>query len=81
MLAEILEMPKKNRVEKLASPEKWSAWLYESTLQSFARRHLFDANGVSIVISWERDVETGGNMWKVLKTKAWAYSSDLISSW
>ena len=81
MLAEILEMPKKNRVEKLVSPEKWTAWLYASTLQSFARRHMFDVNGVSIVIPWERDVETGENMWQVLKTKAWAYSSDLISSW
>ena len=42
---------------------------------------MFDVNGVSIVIPWERDVETGENMWQVLKTKAWAYSSDLISSW
>ena len=24
------------------------------------------------VISWERDVEAGKNMWNVLKTKAWA---------
>ena len=38
--------------------------------QNFTSRHLFDVNGVSIVISSERDVETGENMWKVLKTKA-----------
>ena len=68
----ISEMLKKNRLEKLISPVKWSAWLHASTLQNFARRHFFDVNGVSIVILWERDVETGENMWKVLKTKAWA---------
>ena len=40
--------------------------------QNFARQQFFDVNGVSIVISWERDVKTGENMWKDLKTKAWA---------
>ena len=63
---------KEKRLEKLVCPVKWSAWLYASTLQNFARQHFFDVNGVSIVISWERDVETGENVWKVLKTKAWA---------
>ena len=30
---------------------KWSAWLYATTFQNFARRHFFDVNGVSIAIS------------------------------
>ena len=51
IFAEISEMSKKNRLEKLASPVKISARLYASTLQSFARRHSFSVNGVSIVIS------------------------------
>ena len=72
IFAEISEMLKKNRLEKFVSAVKWSTWLYVSTLQNFASRHLFDVNGVSIVISSERDVETGESMWKVLKTKAWA---------
>ena len=62
----------KNRLEKIVSSVKWSAWIYASTLQNFARQYFFDVNGVSIVIPWERDAETGENMWKVLKTKAWA---------
>ena len=44
-------MLKKNRLEKLVS-----------TLQNFARRRFFDVNGVSIVISRERDVETRENI-------------------
>ena len=40
---------KKNRLEKFVSPVKWSAWLYTSTLQHFAR-HFFDVNGVFIVM-------------------------------
>ena len=68
IFAEISEMLKKNRLEKLF-PVKWSAWLYASALQNFTRRHFFYLNGVSIVITWERDFETGENMWKVL-TKA-----------
>ena len=51
---------------------KWRAWPYASTLQNVARWHFFEVNGVSIEILWERDVETGENMWKVLKRKAWA---------
>ena len=51
---------------------KWSAWLYASTLQNFVRRHFFDVNKVSFVFSWQKDVKTGENMWKVLKMKAWA---------
>ena len=51
IFAEITEMLKKTRLEKLVSAVKWSAWLYASTLQNFARRHFFDVNGVSIVIS------------------------------
>ena len=66
-----LGMLKKNRLEKLVFPVKWSVWLYASTLQNYARRQFFDVNGVSIVISREKDVETGENMWKVLKTKAY----------
>ena len=59
----------------------WS-WcrLHASTLQNFGHRHFFDVNRISIVISGERDVETGGNMWKVLKMKAWAYRIGLNSS-
>ena len=60
----------KEKPTKLVFPVKWSAWLYASTLQNFARRHFFNVNEVSIVISWEGDVETGDNIWKVLKTKA-----------
>ena len=37
-------------------------------LAKFARRYFFDVNGVFIVISWERDVETGENKWQVFKT-------------
>ena len=44
-------MLKKNRLEKLVSPVKRSALLHASTLQNFARRHFFDVNEVSIVIS------------------------------
>ena len=65
-------MLKKNHLEKLVSPVKWGACLCASTLQSLARRYFFDVNRVYVVISWERDVETGENMWKVLKKKAWA---------
>ena len=72
IFAEISKMLKKNRLEKLVSPMKWSAWVYRSTLQNFAGQHSFDVNGVSVLISWVRDVKTGENMWKVLKTKAWA---------
>ena len=72
LFAEISEMWKKNQLEKLVSPMKWSAWLYASTLQNFTRRHFFDDNGVSIEISWDRDIETGENIWKVFKTKTWA---------
>ena len=50
---------KQNRLEKLVSPVKWSAWLYPSTLQNFATRHFFDVNEVSIVFSIERDFKTG----------------------
>ena len=63
-------MLKKNQLEKPVSLVKWSVWPYPSTLQNFARRHFFDMNGVSIVISLERDAETGENMQKVLKAKA-----------
>ena len=65
-------MLKKNRLEKPVSPVKWSAWPYASTLENLARQHFFDVNGVSAAISREKDVETGENMWKVLKAKAWA---------
>ena len=41
-------MLKKNRLEKLASPVKKSAW-----------RRFFEVNGISIVFSREIDVETG----------------------
>ena len=81
LFAEISEILKKNRLEKLVFPVKWSAWLYASTLQNFARQHFFNVNEVSIVILWERNVETGENMWKVSRTKAWAWWSGLISSW
>ena len=55
-------MLKKNRLKKLVSAVKWSAWLYASTLQNFAaRRHFFDVNKVSVVFSRERDVKTGEN--------------------
>ena len=63
---------KDKSTRKLVSPVKWNDWLYAYTLQNFATRHFFNVNGVSIVISWERDVETGENIWKVLKTKVWA---------
>ena len=45
---EILGMLTKNRLEKLVSLLKRSAWLHASTLQNFARRHFFDVNEVSI---------------------------------
>ena len=70
IFAEMSETLKKNRLEELLSPVKWSAWLYASTLQNFARRYFFAVNGVSIVILWERDIEMGENMWKKFKTKA-----------
>ena len=69
IFAEISEMLKKTQLEKLVSPVKWSAWLYASTLQNFARWHFFDVNRVSIVISWEGDVEMGENKWKILNRK------------
>ena len=69
IFAEIL---KKSWVEKRISPMKWSTYLYISTLQNFAKHHFFDVNGVYIVISCERDIETGENMWKVFKMKSWA---------
>ena len=52
----------KNRLEKLVSPVKKSALLHASIRQNFACRHFFDINGVSIIISRERDVETGEDM-------------------
>ena len=64
--------PKEKLTRKTYFSAKWSTWLYASTSQNFARQDFLDVNGVSIVISWERDVEMGENMWKVLKTKAWA---------
>ena len=45
---EILGMLTKNRLEKLVSLLKRSAWLHASTLQNFARRHFFDVNEVCI---------------------------------
>ena len=62
-------MLKKKRLEKLVSPAKWRAWLYTSALQNVDKQHFFDVSGVSVVISWERDVEMGENMWKFLKLK------------
>ena len=50
-------MLKKNRLEKLVSPVKRSAWLY-------------DINEVSIVFSWEIDIKTGESIWKGLISKA-----------
>ena len=47
---EISEMLKKNRLEKLVSPVKRSAWLYASTLQNFAG-HFVDVNEISFVFS------------------------------
>ena len=61
---------KKNRLEKLVSPLKRSAWLHASTLQNFARRHVSDVNEVSIVFSWKIDIKTRENIWKGLITKA-----------
>ena len=55
----------KKKLGKLFFPVKWSTWLYTSTLQNFARQHFFDVGRVSIVVSWERGVETGED--KVLK--------------
>ena len=74
-------MLKKNRLEKLVSLLKWGAWLYTSSFENFARRYFFDVNELSSVFSWEKDVNTGETMWKVLKTKALAESSGLFSSW
>ena len=56
---------KKNRLEKLVSLVKRTAWLHASTLQNFARRHFSDVNEVSIVFSWEIDIETGESIEKV----------------
>ena len=63
---------KEKPTRKTCFSREMKPWLYTSTLQNFARQHFFDVNRVSIVISWERDVEMGENIWKVLKTKAWA---------
>ena len=62
-------MLKKNRLEKLLSLVKRSAWIRVSTLQNFAKRHLFDVNEVSIVFPWEIDIKTGKSIWKGLITK------------
>ena len=69
IFAEFSEMLKKNRLEKLVSPVKWSAWLYASTLQNFARWHFFDVNEASIVFSSEKDVKTDSKG-KVLKNES-----------
>ena len=42
---------KENRLEKLVSPVKRSAWFQAFTLQNFAGQHFFDVNEVSIVYS------------------------------
>ena len=68
IFAEISEILKKNRLENL-----FLQWNEKSGFTHVPCKILliyFDANRVSIVISWERDVETGENKWKVFKTKA-----------
>ena len=45
IFSEISEILKKNRLQKLVFPVKWSVWLYASTLQNFARCYSFDVNG------------------------------------
>ena len=59
VFAEISEMLKKKRLEKLVYPVKWSTWLYASNLPNFARRHFFNVNEVSNVFFWERDDKRG----------------------
>ena len=55
---------KKNRLEKLVSPMKKSAQLHASNKQNFACRRFFEVNGISIVFSGERDVETGESIFE-----------------
>ena len=55
-------MLKENRLEKLISPVKWSAWLYVSYLENFARWHFFDVRGVFVKKLCKRDDETAENM-------------------
>ena len=62
--AEILELLKKNRLEKLISPVKTSTYLHTSTTQNFARQHFFEVNGISIIFSREIDDETGESIFE-----------------
>ena len=64
----------KNRLEKLVSPVKRSAWLHAFTLQNFARRYFFDVNEISIVFSWEIDIKTGESIWKMFNYKSFIKS-------
>ena len=63
-------MLKKNRLGKLVSLVKGSAWLHGSTLQNFARWYFFEVNKVSIASSWEIDIKKGESIWIGLNTKA-----------
>ena len=65
-------MFKKNGLEKLVSFVKNEApgFKYLPCKVFIGRISLM--NGVSTVISWERDVKTRENMWTVFKTNAWA---------
>ena len=62
--AEILELLKKNQLEKLISPMKRSTYLHTSTMQNFARQHFFEVNGISIIFSREINDETGESIFE-----------------
>ena len=68
--AEISVMSKKNRLEKLVSPVKRSAWLDRSTLKTFDRCHLFDVNEVSMCFHEKFILKRGGEYLKRINYKS-----------
>ena len=61
-----LGIVKENRLEKLVSPVKRSAYLHGSTKQKFSWRCFFEVNGIFIIFSREIDVKTGESLVKPL---------------
>ena len=62
--AEISELLKKNRLEKLAYPVKRSTYLHASAKQNFAWRCFFEVNRIPIIFSRELDDETGKSIFE-----------------
>ena len=63
------EKLKKNRLEKLVSPMKWSTWLYTSKFQNVAMWRFFDIN--EVLYFHEKDMVKRGRQWeKCFKNKS-----------